>query len=168
MIHQSRCLGATRSPCEEFRHLSNSSRKCCPGKILWKLSHHWHALLTCGVYTSAWPAWGQRFHSSAWWDRRANKSCLAQSPAPGPRGGQGPSDDFLYRPVKAKLTCAWSGWGCSSVGRASDWHAAGAGSILGQGIFLSESTFSADFFMVSVHPRLQLHALTSVRTLKVL
>ena len=40
------------------------------------------------------------------------------------------------------------GWGYSSVGRASDWHAADAGSITRCG----KSTFSADSLTVSVHP----------------
>ena len=53
--------------------------------------------------------------------------------------------------------------------RASNRHAADAGSSprCGKGFF-SQSTFSADSLMVSVHPRLQSHALTSVRTLKIL
>ena len=38
---------------------------------------------------------------------------------------------------------------------------------LRQGIFLPESTFSADSLTMSVHPLVQLHALTSVRTLKI-
>ena len=37
-----------------------------------------------------------------------------------------------------------------------------------QGIFLPESTFSADSLTVSLHPRVQSHALTSVRTLEIL
>ena len=37
-----------------------------------------------------------------------------------------------------------------------------------QGIFLPESTFNADSLTVSVHPRVQSRALTSVRTLKIL
>ena len=36
------------------------------------------------------------------------------------------------------------------------------------GSWISESTFSADSLTVSVHPRVLLHALTSVRTLKIL
>ena len=58
----------------------------------------------------------------------------------------------------------------SSVSRASDRHAADAGSIpqCGEGIFLPESTFSADSLTVSGHPRVQSHAFTSVRTLKIL
>ena len=39
---------------------------------------------------------------------------------------------------------------------------------VGQGIFLPESTFSADSLPVSVHPRVQSHALTSARKLKIL
>ena len=57
---------------------------------------------------------------------------------------------------------AWDvtvGWGSSSVATASDRHAAEAGSIPRcQGIFLPGSTFSADSLVVSVHPRVQLHA----------
>ena len=61
------------------------------------------------------------------------------------------------------------GWGCSSVGRASDRHAADAGSIprCGKGFFLLVSTFSADSRTVSIHLRVQSHAFTSVRTLKI-
>ena len=55
--------------------------------------------------------------------------------------------------------------------RASGWHAADAGSSprCGKGgIFLPESTFSADSLTVSLHPRVLSHVLTSVRTLKIL
>ena len=62
------------------------------------------------------------------------------------------------------------GWGCSSVGRASDRHAADAGSIprCGKGFF-SQSQLSVQTrsLTVSVHPRAQSHAFTSVRTLKI-
>ena len=60
--------------------------------------------------------------------------------------------------------------GCSSVGRTSDWHVADVDSIplLWQGIFLPESTIRADSFTASVHPRVQSHACTSVRLLKIL
>ena len=49
------------------------------------------------------------------------------------------------RQVCNLLLISWV-WGCSSVGRASNRHAADAGSILrcGKGIFLPESTSSAD------------------------
>ena len=65
------------------------------------------------------------------------------------------------------------GKGCSSAGRASDRHAAHAGLIprRGQGFFffsLPELTFSADSLTMSVPPRVQPHALTSVCTLKIL
>ena len=62
------------------------------------------------------------------------------------------------------------GWGCSSVTGASDRYAAEAGSIprCGKG-FLSQSQVStADSLTMSVHPRVQPHALTSVRTFKIL
>ena len=61
------------------------------------------------------------------------------------------------------------GWGCSSVGRASDRHVADAGSIprCGKRIFSQSQTFSADCFKVSVHPRAQSRAFTSLRTLKI-
>ena len=51
--------------------------------------------------------------------------------------------------------------GCSSAGRASDRLAAEAGSDspVWQGIFLSESTFSADSLTKSAHPRVQPRAL---------
>ena len=57
---------------------------------------------------------------------------------------------------------------CSSVGRSSDRHVADAGSIpqCGKGFF-SQSTFSADSPTVSVHPRVQSHAFTSVRTIRI-
>ena len=69
----------------------------------------------------------------------------------------------------SSLSFCCLGWGCSSVGRASDQHAADAGSIpqCGKGFFFLELTFSADSLMVSVHPRVQSHAFTSVRTLKI-
>ena len=56
------------------------------------------------------------------------------------------------------------GWICCSFG---EQRATEAGSIpqCSKGYF-SHSTFSTDSFMVSVHPRVQLHAATSVRTLK--
>ena len=63
------------------------------------------------------------------------------------------------------------GWGCSSAVRVSDGYAADPGSILisrrGKGFVLPESTFSADSLTVSVHPRVQSHALISVRELKI-
>ena len=61
------------------------------------------------------------------------------------------------------------GGGCSSCGRASYRHDVDTGSIPRgrQGIFLPESTFSADSLTVSVHPRVQSHAFTSVRTIKI-
>ena len=61
------------------------------------------------------------------------------------------------------------GWGCSSVGSASNRHAANVGrfdSPVRQRISLPESTFSADSPMMSVHPRIQLHILTSVAHVK--
>ena len=53
---------------------------------------------------------------------------------------------------------------------ASDRHAADSGLIprCGKVIFFPESTFSADSLSVSVHPHVQSHALTSVRTIKIL
>ena len=61
--------------------------------------------------------------------------------------------------------CTGTRWGCSSVGRAPDRHAADAGSIprCGKGFF-SQSIFSADSLTASIHPCVQLHAFTSVRT----
>ena len=54
-------------------------------------------------------------------------------------------------------------------GRASDRHAAEVGSILRGGKrFSSQSTFSADSLLLSKHPHVQLHALASVCTLKIL
>ena len=54
--------------------------------------------------------------------------------------------------------------------RASDRHAADEGTILPvqQGILLPEFTFNADSLCFSIHPSVQLHALTSVRMLKIL
>ena len=58
-------------------------------------------------------------------------------------------------------------WGCSSVGRASDQHAADRFDFPGQqGMFLPESTCHTDSFTVSAHPRVQSNALTSARTLR--
>ena len=58
---------------------------------------------------------------------------------------------------------------CSAVGTALDRHATEAGLIppVRHGIFLPESTFSADSLEVSVHPHMQPHALTPVRMLKI-
>ena len=58
------------------------------------------------------------------------------------------------------------GRGYSSVGTASDQHAADTGSIprCGKGFFF-QTTFSADSPTVSVQPHVQLHTLTSVCTL---
>ena len=59
-------------------------------------------------------------------------------------------------------------WGCSivwqSVGTARCWLR--FDSPVRQGIFLPVSTFSAESLTVSVHPRVQSHALKCVRTLK--
>ena len=67
------------------------------------------------------------------------------------------------------VMCLMRKWDVAQLVRASDRHAADAGSIpqLRQGIFLPESTFSADSFTVSVYPHVQSHASTSVRTLKI-
>ena len=64
--------------------------------------------------------------------------------------------------------CVW--WGCSSVARASDRHAADAGSTArcGKEFFLQESIFSADSLTVSVHPRVKSYILTPVHALKIL
>ena len=61
------------------------------------------------------------------------------------------------------------GWGCSSVGRLSDRHTAEVGLIhwCGKGFFF-QSQLSMQTLMVSVHPRVQSHALTSGRTLMIL
>ena len=70
----------------------------------------------------------------------------------------------------SKTSATLKGLGCSSAGMASDRHAADTGSIplCGKGFFfLPESTFSADSLTVSVSPRVQSHAFTSVRTLKI-
>ena len=54
--------------------------------------------------------------------------------------------------------------------RASDRHAAESGSIprCGKGFFSQSHLSMQTLLRVSVHPRVQLHALTSVRTLKIL
>ena len=61
---------------------------------------------------------------------------------------------LFFRHFVDPLQVCSRGWGCSSVSRASDRHAADAGSIhpVRQGIFLPESTCSADSLTVSVHP----------------
>ena len=61
-------------------------------------------------------------------------------------------------------------WGCSSVGRELDHHAADTGSIprCGKGFF-SQSQLSAQTLLsVSANCRVQSHTLTSVHTLKIL
>ena len=55
-------------------------------------------------------------------------------------------------------------WRCSLVGRASDQHAVDTGPIPQSG----KGFFSADSLTVSVHPRVQSHAFTSVGMLKIL
>ena len=61
------------------------------------------------------------------------------------------------------------GWGCSSVGKASDQHAADAGSIPRCGeVFFSQSQISVQTLTVSVHRNMQSHAFTAARTLKIL
>ena len=98
---------------------------------------------------------------------------------------EGPTSSFrlraghlgLVEPLKgldlahsAHCKCNSEEWGCSSVGRTSDRHVADAGSIprCRKGFF-SQSQLSAQTLLrVSVHPRLQSHARTSVRTLKIL
>ena len=66
----------------------------------------------------------------------------------------------------SKLT---AGRGCSSVGRASNRHAAEVGSIprCGKGFFSQSQLSVQTLLRVSVQPRVQSHALTSVRTLKI-
>ena len=61
------------------------------------------------------------------------------------------------------------GWGCSSVGRASDRHVSDAGLIpqCGKGFF-SQSQLSVETLMVSIHPCVQSHTFTSVYMLKIL
>ena len=61
------------------------------------------------------------------------------------------------------------GWWCSSVGKATDWHAADAGlnPQCGKGFSPQCQLSRADSLMVSVHPRVQSHAFTSVRMLKI-
>ena len=72
---------------------------------------------------------------------------------------------WKFRPFQAYF----GGWGCSSVGKASDRHVAlrRFDSPVRQGIFLLRSTFSADCLTVSVQSRIQSHVFTSVRTLKI-
>ena len=61
------------------------------------------------------------------------------------------------------------GWDVAQLVRASGRHAADAGSIprCGKGFF-SRGQLSVQTLSVSVQPRVQLHALTSVRTIKIL
>ena len=56
------------------------------------------------------------------------------------------------------------GWGCSSVGRASDRHAADSGSIprCSKGIFSQSQLSVQTLWRVSLHPLVQSHALRSV------
>ena len=70
---------------------------------------------------------------------------------------------------KLKLNELEAGWGCSSVCTATDWHTSDTGSIpreCGNGFF-AKSQYSVTR-TVSLHPRVQPHALRSVRTLKIL
>ena len=64
------------------------------------------------------------------------------------------------------------GWaeGVTQLVRASDRHAADAGSIprCGKGFFSPSQLSVQTLLRVSVHPRVQSYALTSVRTLKIL
>ena len=72
-----------------------------------------------------------------------------------------------YRSGGGVFTCKLM-WGGSSVGRASDQHAADTGSIprCGKG-FLCQIQFSVQTLTVFVHLLVQLHVFTSVRTLKI-
>ena len=75
----------------------------------------------------------------------------------------------LQGPDGMQLSCRGP-MGCSSIGRASDRHAAGAGSIprCGEG-FSSQSQLSVQTLLRCPYtPRVQSHALISVRTLKIL
>ena len=89
------------------------------------------------------------------------------------------SRDCSSQSTRKKTCCCWlnltltfilKGWGWSSMDRASDRHAADEGTIppVQQGILLPEFTFNADSLCFSIHPSVQLHALTSVRMLKIL
>ena len=79
---------------------------------------------------------------------------------------------FIYLFVIIRLRLVWQtedslfqwGWGCSSVGLAHSWRR--FVSPVRQGIFLPESTFSADSLTVSLHPCVQSHTLTAVCTLR--
>ena len=61
------------------------------------------------------------------------------------------------------------GWGCSSVPKASDRHAADAGSIprCGKGFFSQRQLSVQALLRCPYTPRVQSHAFTSVRTLKI-
>ena len=61
------------------------------------------------------------------------------------------------------------GQGCSSVGRASDWHATEAGLIpqRGKGSFSWSQLSLQTLLQCSYSPRVQSHALTPVRVLKI-
>ena len=63
----------------------------------------------------------------------------------------------------------YMGRGCSSVGRASDRHAAEAGSIsrCGEGVFSQRQLSIQTLLRCPYNPRVQSHALTSVCTLKI-
>ena len=75
-------------------------------------------------------------------------------------------ETFFFK--KKKLMYEFE-WGGSSTGRASDRHAADAGSIpqCGKGFFSQTQLSVHSLLRVSVHPRVQSHAFTSVRTLKI-
>ena len=64
----------------------------------------------------------------------------------------------------------FKGWGVALLVEHQTGTPSHAGSIprCGKGIFLPESTFSADYVIVSTHHRVQLHALTYVHRLKIL
>ena len=65
----------------------------------------------------------------------------------------GTGSHLRHCPLTPSQTSQRLRWGYSSVGKASDWHAADAGSTYwgGKGFF-SQSAFSADFLTVSVQP----------------
>ena len=77
--------------------------------------------------------------------------------------GVNSESDVSFTRNLINFVCPNMGWGCSSVGRASDRHTTDAGSIsrCDEGFFSRSQLWVQTLLLEFVHPRVQLHALTS-------
>ena len=78
---------------------------------------------------------------------------------------------IIFHAATAQWSLPAQGWGCSSLGRVSDWRATDVGSIsqCGKGFFsIFRVNLQCRLSYGLCTPHVQLHAFTSVRTLKIL